>query len=177
MLIYFPALLIYYDGLKIPQRTLIDRLVKLESKLGDLSDSKVPSRLFKLPIIFNHPKEDAALQRYMETQRPYASYLPNNMDFVAKNNGLSTQELKDIYTKSSLIAVSVGFFAALPLCLPIDPRQRINCPKVIPLCLPVPISMYSLCSRNVINTRPDEPFPCLHTRGSSLLGRLLHGSL
>ena len=130
MLTVFLALLIYYDGLKIPQKMLIDHLVKLESELGDLSTSRVPSRLFKLPIIFDHPKQDAALTRYMETQRPYASYLPDNMDFVAKNNGLSVQELKDIFTKSSLIAVSVGFFAALPLCLPIDPRQRINCPKV-----------------------------------------------
>ena len=130
MLIASTALLIYYDGLKIPQKILVDHLVKLESELGDLSDSKVPSRLFKLPIIFNHPKEGAALKRYMETQRPYASYLPDNMNFVAKNNGLNVQELKDIFTKSRLIAVSVGFFAALPLCLPVDPRQRINCPKV-----------------------------------------------
>jgi len=66
----------------------------------------------------------------METQRPYASYLPDNMDFVAKNNGLEKEDLKRILLGNSLIAVSVGFFAALPLCLPVDPRRRIYCPKV-----------------------------------------------
>ena len=66
----------------------------------------------------------------METQRPYASYLPDNMEFVAKNNGLARKDLEEILLTSKLIAVSVGFFAALPLCLPVDPRERLNCPKV-----------------------------------------------
>lgn len=92
----------------------------------------MPSRLFKLPILFGSPRETAAINRYMETQRPYASYLPDNMEFVAKNNGLEKQELKDILLNARLIAVSVGFFAALPLCLPVDPRQRICCPKMNP---------------------------------------------
>ncbi|KAL8684872.1 MAG: hypothetical protein Q9218_008094, partial [Villophora microphyllina] len=126
------TLLIYYNALQIPQRDLLAHLIRLESQLGDLSHAKVPSRLFKLPILFGSPRETAALKRYMETQRPYASYLPNNMDFVAKNNGLEKQDLKNILTKSRLIAVSVGFFAALPLCLPVDPRHRICCPKMNP---------------------------------------------
>ncbi|KAL8709576.1 MAG: hypothetical protein Q9220_005668 [cf. Caloplaca sp. 1 TL-2023] len=126
------TLLIYYDGLKIPQKALVDHLLQLEAKLGDLSRAKVPSRIFKLPVLFGSPRETAAIKRYMETQRPYASYLPDNMDFVAKNNGLAKQELKNMLLTANLIAVSVGFFAALPLCLPVDPRQRICCPKMNP---------------------------------------------
>ena len=126
------SVLIYYNGLKIPQRDLITHLVNLERQLGDLSQTKVPCRLFKLPILFNSAKEKDALKRYMETQRPYASYLPDNMDFVARNNGLERKDLINILLTSNLIAVSVGFFAALPLCLPVDPRQRLNCPKMNP---------------------------------------------
>ncbi|KAL8878704.1 MAG: hypothetical protein Q9198_003544 [Flavoplaca austrocitrina] len=37
------------------------------------------------------------------------------MDFVAKNNGLEKQDFKNILLRQRLIAVSVGFFAALPL--------------------------------------------------------------
>lgn len=107
-------------------------LVDLEAKLGDLSTAKVPSRIFKLPIIFESHRQTAALQRYMETQRPYASYLPDNMEFVAKNNGLERKDLEWILLNSSLLAVSVGFFCALPLCLPVDPRHRIGCPKMNP---------------------------------------------
>lgn len=126
------ALLIYYDGTRIPRSKLLSYLVDLEDQIGDLSSAKVPSRLFKLPILFDSAKEKNAIKRYVETQRPYASYLPDNMDFVAKNNGLERKDLVDIYLKSRLIAISVGFFAALPLCLPVDPRQRINCPKMNP---------------------------------------------
>ena len=124
------SLLIFYDGSKIAQRKLIDYLVFIESQLGDLSKAKVPSRLFKLPITFNSHRQDAAIKRYMETQRPYAAYLPDNMEFVARNNGLERKDLEYILLNSRLMAVSVGFFAALPLCLPVDPRQRLNCPKV-----------------------------------------------
>ncbi|KAI4171761.1 MAG: hypothetical protein LQ343_004012 [Gyalolechia ehrenbergii] len=126
------TLLIYYDGLRISQAALISHLLHLESEIGDLSRAKVPSRLFRLPILFGSPRETAAINRYMETQRPYASYLPDNMDFVAKNNGLEKKDLKDILLNARLIVVSVGFFAALPLCLPVDPRQRICCPKMNP---------------------------------------------
>ena len=126
------SLLIYYDGLKIAQKKLISYLVDLESQLGDLSNAQVPSRIFKLPITFESERQKAAIQRYIETQRPYASYLPDNMEFVAKNNGLERKDLEHILLNSKLMAVSVGFFAALPLCLPVDPRERLNCPKMNP---------------------------------------------
>ncbi|KAL6715552.1 hypothetical protein ACLMJK_006513 [Lecanora helva] len=126
------ALLIYYDPLAIPQSQLLAHLTSIESQLGDLSRAKVPSRIFHLPITFDHPKEKDCIKRYMETQRPYASYLPDNMAFLAKNNGLERADLEKILLRGKHLAVSVGFFAALPLCLPVDPRDRINCPKVRP---------------------------------------------
>lgn len=124
------SLLIYYNGTRIPQKELVSYLVKQESELGDLSKAKVPSRIFRLPITFESHRQTAAIKRYMETQRPYASYLPDNMEFVAKNNGLQRKDLEHILLNSKLMVVSVGFFAALPLCLPVDPRERLNCPKV-----------------------------------------------
>ena len=124
------SLLIYYNGCQLARNDLLDHLIKLESQIGDLTKVKVPSRHFKLPIVFDSYRETAAIQRYIETQRPYASYLPDNMEFVAKNNGLERRDLEHILLNSRLMTVSVGFFAALPLCLPVDPRHRIMCPKV-----------------------------------------------
>lgn len=126
------SLLIYYNGLQISQDNLISHLVSLEETIGNLSKAKMPSRIFKLPITFDTSREKEAIKRYMETQRPYASYLPDNMEFVAKNNGLEKADLKKILLNNSLMAISVGFFAALPLCLPIDPRRRVYCPKMNP---------------------------------------------
>ncbi|OJD16028.1 urea carboxylase [Emergomyces pasteurianus Ep9510] len=126
------SLSLYYDGLRIPQKKLIDYLCKLELELGDLSKARMPSRVYKLPLTFESKRQTAALQRYMETQRPYASYLPDNIDFVAKNNAFSRQEFENIYLTASFMVVAVGFFTALPLSLPVDPRQRMNCPKMNP---------------------------------------------
>lgn len=124
--------MLYYDGLKIPQDKLLKHLVSIETALGDLSKAKMPSRLFKLPLTFESKRQKDATQRYMETQRPYASYLPDNLQFVAKNNAFSPEELENIFLTAKLMVVSVGFFTALPLALPVDPRQRMNCPKMNP---------------------------------------------
>lgn len=124
--------MLYYDGLKIPQDKLLKHLVSIEAALGDLSKAKMPSRLFKLPLTFESKRQKDATQRYMETQRPYASYLPDNLQFVAKNNAFSPEELENIFLTAKLMVVSVGFFTALPLALPVDPRQRMNCPKMNP---------------------------------------------
>lgn len=124
--------MLYYDGLKIPQKKLVEYLCSLEAELGDLSEAKMPSRLFRLPLTFESKRQTAALQRYMETQRPYASYLPDNIDFVAKNNAFTREEFEKIFLTASFMVVAVGFFTALPLALPVDPRHRMNCPKMNP---------------------------------------------
>lgn len=126
------SLMLYYDGLQVPRKKLLGHLLKLESQLGDLSTAKLPSRRFRLPLTFTSPKQEASIQRYIETQRPYASYLPDTMDFIAKNNAFTQQQFRDVFLNASLMMVAVGFFTALPLCLPIDPRQRMNCPKMNP---------------------------------------------
>ncbi|KAI9368323.1 allophanate hydrolase subunit 2-domain-containing protein [Aspergillus egyptiacus] len=126
------SLMLYYDGTKIPQQSLINYLCTIEAQLGDLSRAKMPSRRFKLPLTFESKRQDEAIKRYMETQRPYAAYLPDNMDFVARNNAFTRQEFENIYLTASFMVISVGFFTALPLALPVDPRQRMNCPKMNP---------------------------------------------
>lgn len=124
--------MLYYNGIKVPQGKLIKYLCDIESGLGDLSKAKMPSRRFKLPLTFDSVRQKDALKRYMETQRPYATYLPDNLEFVAKNNAFSRETFEEIFLTASLMVVSVGFFTALPLALPVDPRHRMNCPKMNP---------------------------------------------
>ena len=125
--------MIYYDSTKITQKQLLSHLIKLEATaLGDLSSAKMPSRIYKLPLTFKSKRAEECIQRYMETQRPYAAYLPDNTEFVAKNNAMTKKELEQVYLSASFMMVAVGFFMALPLALPVDPRQRLNCPKMNP---------------------------------------------
>lgn len=124
------TLLIYYNGAKPPRSQLVLHLQKLEEKFGDLQSTKVPTRVFKLPISFESKLQDEAPQRYMTNQRPHAPYLPDNLSFVAKNNALTAQQFKDIYLIGQFMAVVVGFFYGNTVSLPVDPRQRMSAPKM-----------------------------------------------
>jgi urea carboxylase len=126
------TLLIYYDSLVLPRSTLISHLQSLESSLGSLRTAKVPTRLFKLPITFESKAQTEATQRYMTNQRPHAPYLPDNLAFVAKNNAFTPDQLKQIYLTGQFMAVVVGFFCGNTVSLPVDPRNRMSCPKMNP---------------------------------------------
>jgi urea carboxylase len=89
------SLMIYYDSLTVGRENMMKLLSKLEEEMGDLSSSKFPSRLYKLPIAWNHTKQKESLKRYMETQRPYASYLPDPAEFVAENNAFSERQVSE----------------------------------------------------------------------------------
>ena len=93
------SLLITFDPLALPRQALIDHLINLEpTALGDLSTVTLPTRLFKLPITFSSKEQAEATKRYMQTQRPHAPYLPDNLQFVAKNNAFTADHLKSIFT-------------------------------------------------------------------------------
>src|ERR1700744_4622470 len=121
--------MLHYNGLRLPREKLLSYLHSIESELGNLSRIRMPSRVFKLPLTFESKKQTEAITRYMETQRPYASYLPDNIDFIAKNNAFSKAQLEEIFLTANFMVIAVGFFTALPLSLPVDPRQRMCCPK------------------------------------------------
>ncbi|KAF2265051.1 hypothetical protein CC78DRAFT_560025 [Lojkania enalia] len=126
------TLLLYYDGFKLFRKDLVSHLQLLEFQLGDLRNSKVPTRLFKLPITFESKAQTKATERYMTNQRPHAPYLPDNLAFVAKNNAFTPEQLKRIYLTGQFMAVVVGFFCGNTVSLPVNPRQRMSCPKLNP---------------------------------------------
>lgn len=97
------SLMLYFDSLKVSRDTLLQALIRLENELGDLSEAKYPSRKYKLPITFKSKRQKESLQRYMETQRPYASYLPDPAEFVAKNNGFTEQQVRFDQSHFSLV--------------------------------------------------------------------------
>ncbi|KAF2084687.1 hypothetical protein K490DRAFT_75644 [Saccharata proteae CBS 121410] len=124
---------LFYDATKLDSRAaLLTHLQSLEQQLGDLSNTKIPTRRFRLPISFESAAQTLATKRYMETQRPHAPYLPDNLAFVARNNGITPAQLKQNYLSGTFVAVEVGFFCGNTCWLPADPRMRMSCPKMNP---------------------------------------------
>lgn len=126
------SMMVYHNGLRTPQPSLLSHLASLEDELGDLSAATVPNRTFTLPITFTHRKLAESLGRYMANQRPHASYLPDTFRFVAENNGITPGEYRALWLAARFVVVGVGFFMGLPACLPEDPRHRLRAPKMNP---------------------------------------------
>lgn len=64
-------------------------LLEAERLLPDsASDLQFPGRKITFPIVLDDQWNRDALQRYMRTTRNSAVYLPSNIDYLARNNGL-----------------------------------------------------------------------------------------
>lgn len=84
-------------------------------------------------MVWDDKVNRAAVERYMATQRPYASYLPDPIDFIARSNGLkSRDDVLRIALSTQFLVIGVGFFCGTPLALPLDPRARLTVPKFNP---------------------------------------------
>jgi hypothetical protein len=73
----------------ISQADVLAILLNMERSLPDsASDLQFPGRKVTFPIVLDDQWSRDALQRYMQTTRNSAVYLPSNIDYLARNNGL-----------------------------------------------------------------------------------------
>ncbi|KAH7412923.1 urea carboxylase [Cadophora sp. MPI-SDFR-AT-0126] len=118
----------------VPQEKIITLLTALDLSLGADLPKSVPSRTLHLPIVFEHTSTLAAVTRYSRTIRPSAPYLPNNIDFLQKINGLpSRTDIPDTILSATFLVLGLGdvFFGA-PCAVPLDPRHRLFGTKYSP---------------------------------------------
>ncbi|MCV9877490.1 urea carboxylase [Brenneria izbisi] len=128
------SLQIRYDSQVISQRALLDGLLDLETRLGDVSQMKVPSRIVHLPMAFEDSATLGAVERYRETVRANAPWLPNNVDFIQRINGLPDREaVRDIIFDASYLILGLGdVYLGAPCAVPVDPRHRLLSSKYNP---------------------------------------------
>jgi urea carboxylase len=95
---------------------------------------RVQSRIVYLPLAFEDSGTLDAIQRYRETVRPSAPWLPSNIDFIQRINGLqSRDEVKQIVFDASYLILGLGdVYLGAPCALPIDPRHRLVTSKYNP---------------------------------------------
>lgn len=106
----------------------------LELQLENNTQSrKLSSRIIRLPMVFDDKVNKDSIERYMALQRPYASYLPDPVEFIARSNGLDNK--KDVLSKvlsTKILVLGIGFFSGTPIGIPLDPRARLMVPKFNP---------------------------------------------
>ena len=128
------SLQIRYDSRVLGQADLLTRLLAREQALGDVSQLKVPTRTMYLPMAFEDSATLGAVERYQQTVRSSAPWLPNNVDFIQRINGLSTREqVRDIIFDASYLLLGLGdVYLGAPCAVPIDPRHRLLSSKYNP---------------------------------------------
>ncbi|QYS99930.1 hypothetical protein H0G86_007049 [Trichoderma simmonsii] len=122
-------LLVQFEGTRLHQSELMEKLIKAEQRIPDASQAKLPSRIIRLPLVWDDSVTKKYIQDYTEAVRSSAVYLPSNIDFVARNNGITAQDVLDTFIKARWICVSVCFYTAVPCIINLDPRKQLRCPK------------------------------------------------
>jgi len=110
------------------QSRIIAILSKAISSLDPLFFTKpIPSQTFHLPLAFQHSSTLAAVERYTQTIRSSAPWLPNNVDFIQRVNGLtSPQQVTNILLDTTFLILGLGeVFCGAPCAIPLDPRHRL----------------------------------------------------
>ncbi|OAX34102.1 hypothetical protein K503DRAFT_699315 [Rhizopogon vinicolor AM-OR11-026] len=125
----------HYDPSIISQADVLAILLEVDRLLPDsASDLQFPGRKITFPIVLDDQWSRDASQRYMRTTRNSAVYLPNNIDYLARNNGLDGGAAEALLklTDSAWLVFGVGFYLACPFLVPIDPRCRLVGQKMNP---------------------------------------------
>lgn len=128
------SLQVRYDSQRISQRQLMALLLSLDKEPGDVSELKIPSRIVHLPMAFEDSATLAAVERYQQTVRNEAPWLPNNVDFICRANGLASRDdVQRIIFDASYLILGLGdVYLGAPCAVPVDPRHRLLSSKYNP---------------------------------------------
>jgi urea carboxylase len=128
------SLQVNYDSRIIHQRALLDALVALESRLPPVDRMKLRTRVVHLPMAFEDSATLGAVDRYRETVRGAAPWLPNNVDFIQRINGLESRDaVRETIFSASYMVLGLGdVYLGAPCAVPVDPRHRLLTSKYNP---------------------------------------------
>ncbi|WP_112310675.1 urea carboxylase [Pseudogemmobacter bohemicus] len=128
------SLQINYDGRIIHQTDLIAKLLAVEETLPEIASMKLATRVIHMPMAFEDSATLDAQTRYSETVRANAPWMPNNVDFIQRINGLASRdEVKRIAFETSYMVMGLGdVYLGAPCAVPIDPRHRLLTSKYNP---------------------------------------------
>lgn len=84
---------IHFDPSIVSQRDLLHALVAVEHALPDtMRNLAFPGRRITFPVVLDDRWSRAALERYARSVRDEAVYLPSNIEYLTRNNGLEGAE-------------------------------------------------------------------------------------
>ncbi|KAJ3001785.1 hypothetical protein NUW54_g6213 [Trametes sanguinea] len=126
--------MVHFNPLRTSQSSLLAALIEVEASLpASVASLTFPGRKITFPVVLDDRWNRDALEKYMRSIRDKAVYLPSNIEYLARNNGLkSAQEALKLLVETDWLVLGVGFYLACPFLVPIDPRCRLVGQKMNP---------------------------------------------
>ena len=128
------SLQVQFDTLQISSKDLITEIEECVREIKLSEDIRVPSRIVHLPLSWNDPSIQKAIDIYQQSVRPDAPWYPSNIEFIRRINGLkSEEEVRNIIFQARYLVMGLGdVYLGAPVAVPVDPRHRLVTTKYNP---------------------------------------------
>ncbi|SIS93311.1 urea carboxylase [Alicyclobacillus vulcanalis] len=128
------SLQIHFDRTRMTSEEVARRVLHLDAALPDLSTASVPSRIVRMPLSFDDPSVQLAIERYQKNVRPDAPWCPSNIEFMRRVNGLDRiEDVRQTVFEAKYLVLGLGdVYLGAPAATPVDPRHRLVTTKYNP---------------------------------------------
>ena len=128
------SLQIHYQPEQCPLPGLLTLIAKLWQAVASTTDITVPSRIVHLPLSWDDPACQLAIEKYMTTVRKDAPWCPSNLEFIRRINDLTDiAAVQQMVFAASYLVMGLGdVYLGAPVATPLDPRHRLVTTKYNP---------------------------------------------
>ncbi|MDR2427180.1 MAG: urea carboxylase [Endomicrobium sp.] len=128
------SLQIHFDTTKISLEDALKKVIELEHSLKNSGNAELPSRIVRMPLSWNDPAAELAVERYHKNVRTDAPWCPSNIEFIRRINGLETvEDVKKIIFDATYLVLGLGdVYLGAPVAVSVDPRHRLVTTKYNP---------------------------------------------
>jgi len=128
------SLQINFDSRMISSQKLVEILVQAEAALPSIESLEVPTRIVRMPLAYDESGIRLTIEKYQQSVRPKAPWLPSNIEFIRRMNGLdSVDEVRETVYNASYLVLGLGdVYLGAPCAVPVDPRHRFVTTKYNP---------------------------------------------
>ena len=128
------SLQIHYSPLAVSGATLMDALIERARAVAEKPAEPVASRIIHLPLSWDDPQCQLAIEKYNQSVRADAPWYPSNIEFIRRINGLeSLQAVRRTVFEANYLVMGLGdVYLGAPVATPLDPRHRLVTTKYNP---------------------------------------------
>ncbi|MEE1894468.1 urea carboxylase [Pseudomonas otitidis] len=128
------SLQVHYQPETLPLERLLQVVAGLWDGVCAAGDLTVPSRIVHLPLSWDDPACQLAIEKYMTTVRKDAPWCPSNLEFIRRINDLpNLDEVQRTVFDAHYLVMGLGdVYLGAPVATPLDPRHRLVTTKYNP---------------------------------------------